>query len=91
MIGLSRLSPSGHGEQWSSAVTIVPRLLAQRYQKGPRLGQGVYGTVYKAIDRREGRPVALKVVEDQDGVANPVVTREISMLRLLNGHPFIIE
>jgi serine/threonine protein kinase len=41
---------------------LVGRTLAGRYEVGERIGAGGMSAVYRAVDRRLGRPVAVKVV-----------------------------
>jgi len=63
--------------------------VSERYEKIGRIGEGTYGVVYKARDRRTGAVVALKRClphhEASDGF--PITTlREITVLRELAGH-----
>lgn len=57
------------------------------------LGEGTYGTVYKAMDRTSGKEVAIKkmkVHDTNDGF--PLTSlREIKVLKMLKGHPNIVE
>ena len=42
-------------------------MASQRYEKVEKIGEGTYGTVYKAKDRESGDIVALKIVRlDED-------------------------
>jgi len=71
------------------------------YKKMYRIGQGTYGTVYRARDKASGKEVALKRVilhhEQADGF--PITSvREINILKKLSaarsfdgGHPNIVE
>ncbi|KAJ7449655.1 kinase-like domain-containing protein [Mycena latifolia] len=62
------------------------------YDKGDLLGQGAYGSVYKATDRRTGTIVAIKAlkysVEHRDGAA-PILV-EINALERIQ-HPHVIK
>jgi serine/threonine protein kinase len=64
----------------------------ENFIKQEKLGEGTYGVVYKAIDKRTGEIVALKRVRiDHEEEGIPVNSvREISALRKLH-HPNIIE
>lgn len=64
------------------------------FEKLNRIGEGTYGTVYRAIDKKTRCLVALKRVilhnEKTDGF--PLTTlREIAALRLCSGHPNCVE
>ncbi|GAX14881.1 cyclin-dependent kinase 10 [Fistulifera solaris] len=68
-------------------------LVADRYEKVGRIGEGSYGVVYKAIDRQTNCTVALKRCiphhESSDGF--PITTlREIESLKLCSKHPNIV-
>jgi serine/threonine protein kinase len=65
----------------------------ESYEKLNRIGEGTYGTVYRAIDKRTNELVALKKVilhnEKQDGF--PVTAlREIKLLKRLK-HPSCVQ
>lgn len=65
---------------------------SERYRKGVTLGQGTYGTVYKAFDIVTNKTVAVKKIhlgEAKEGV-NVTALREIKMLKELS-HPHIIQ
>ncbi|GLJ38299.1 hypothetical protein SUGI_0779700 [Cryptomeria japonica] len=56
------------------------------YEKLEKVGEGTYGKVYKAKDRKTGQLVALKktrLESDEEGVP-PTALREISLLQMLS-------
>jgi len=69
--------------------------VSSRFEKVSRLGEGTYGIVYKALDRKSNnRPVALKRCiphhESSDGF--PLTTlREVHALRLCSKHPNVVD
>lgn len=72
----------------AEAVAVaVGDLALGRFRLEERLGQGGFGTVYRAWDERLRRPVAVKVL--QDGRAGPRVLREAQAAARLN-HPGIV-
>mmetsp|Transcript_21890 Transcript_21890/g.43437 ORF Transcript_21890/g.43437 Transcript_21890/m.43437 type:complete len:326 (+) Transcript_21890:89-1066(+) len=64
----------------------------ERYQKLEKVGEGTYGVVYKAKDKKDGQIVALKKVrlESEDEGVPSTAIREISLLRELQ-HPNIVQ
>jgi serine/threonine protein kinase len=62
------------------------------YQRLEKLGEGTYGVVYKAQDKRTGEFVALKCIRlEQEEEGMPATSiREVSILKELH-HPNIIE
>lgn len=64
----------------------------ERYQKLERIGEGTYGIVYKAKDRKSGKIVALKRIRleaEDEGIPSTAI-REISLLKELR-HPNIVR
>jgi serine/threonine protein kinase len=65
------------------------------YHKLNKIGEGTYGTVYKALDSSTGRIVALKKIRmlaDKSGSGFPLTSiREIKLLKLLSSHDNIVE
>lgn len=62
------------------------------YQKQEKLGEGTYGVVYKAIDKRTGDVVALKRIrleQEEEGIPATSI-REISILKELH-HPNVVD
>lgn len=58
----------------------------ERYKKEERVGEGTYGVVFKARDRKTGEYVALKKIRleaEDEGIPSTAI-REISLLRELN-------
>jgi serine/threonine protein kinase len=63
------------------------------YNKTEKVGEGTFGEVYKAIDKRNGQQVAIKrtkLSHEDEGVPSTAI-REISLLKELAGHPNIVE
>ena len=63
------------------------------FQKLNRIGEGTYGLVYRALDKKSNKVVALKRIilhnEDKDGF--PLTTiREINTLKRIN-HPYCVR
>jgi len=53
------------------------------------LGQGSYGSVYKALDKRDGSIVAIKIMDvDNDAVTE--LQKEINILRQCQS-PYIVQ
>ena len=66
------------------------------YEMLEELGEGIFGVVAKARDRRTGATVAVKWIRggefDQDGAPNlAAVVREASFLATCRGHPGIVQ
>ncbi|XP_031133207.2 probable cell division protein kinase ECU11_1290 [Sander lucioperca] len=60
----------------------------EKYLTGTVIGQGAYGTVYKATCQKTGKEFALKC--HKRGVEEATV-RELSCLTALQGHPYVIQ
>eukprot|EP01061_Rhynchopus_euleeides_P047930 TRINITY_DN992_c0_g1_i1.p1 TRINITY_DN992_c0_g1~~TRINITY_DN992_c0_g1_i1.p1 ORF type:complete len:313 (+),score=131.37 TRINITY_DN992_c0_g1_i1:256-1194(+) len=63
-----------------------------RYLKQEKIGEGTYGTVYKAKDKQTGELVALKCIRldnEEEGVTCTAI-REVSLLKELK-HPNIVK
>ena len=61
------------------------------YEKSEKIGEGTYGVVYKARNKKNGKFVALKKIRlesEEEGVPSTTV-REISLLKELQ-HPNIV-
>ena len=65
----------------------------ERYEIHKKLGRGAYGIVWKAIDKRNKRTVALKKVFEafQNSVDAQRTYREVMYLQELNGHDNIVR
>ncbi|XP_039641331.1 probable cell division protein kinase ECU08_0230 [Perca fluviatilis] len=59
-----------------------------KYLTGAVIGEGTYGTVYKATCQKTGKEFALKC--HKRGVEDATV-RELSCLTVLQGHPYVIQ
>jgi serine/threonine protein kinase len=55
--------------------------LIQKYQREEKIGEGTYGTVYKAKDRKTFQDVAIKRVKTEDEGIPSTTLREISILK----------
>ena len=74
-----------------SATKDMKRIL-DLFQKLEKIGEGTYGVVYKAKDRKTDKVVALKKIRldtDTEGVPSTAI-REIALLRELS-HPNIVN
>jgi cyclin-dependent kinase 2 len=63
-----------------------------QYEKIERVGEGTYGVVYKARDRRTNGIVALKKIrleQEEEGVPSTAI-REVALLKELN-HPNVVK
>ncbi|MCP9261636.1 Cyclin-dependent kinase 1 [Dirofilaria immitis] len=63
----------------------------RNYSRIEKIGEGTYGVVYKGIDKRSGKMVAMKKIrlENEDEGVPATAIREISLLRELT-HPNIV-
>ncbi|KAI5066975.1 hypothetical protein GOP47_0017503 [Adiantum capillus-veneris] len=64
-----------------------------KYEELEKVGEGTYGKVYRALDRRTGRWVALKKARleiDEEGVPSTTL-REISLLQTLSQSIYIVK
>ena len=69
----------------------MERVNIERYQKLEKIGEGTYGVVYKARDRKNGEQIALKKIRleaDDEGVPSTAI-REISLLKEIH-HPNVV-
>nr|AZL94365.1 peroxiredoxin 1 [Nephromyces sp. MMRI] len=71
----------------------VDKHVLRKYELIQKLGQGAYGIVWKASDRRNGEIVALKKIFDafQNSTDAQRTFREIMFLQELNGHQNIVK
>lgn len=63
-----------------------------QYEKIERVGEGTYGVVYKARDRRTNSILALKKIrleQEEEGVPSTAI-REVALLKELN-HPNVVK
>ena len=71
---------------------VESKMSIQDYLKIEKIGEGTYGVVYKARNKRTSKFVALKKIRlesEEEGVPSTTV-REISLLRELQ-HPNIVR
>ena len=75
----------------NGAATLRPgTLIDERYVIVARVGAGGMGTIFRADDRREGRPVALKILRGNDTTDVERFVREAAILTELD-HPNIVR
>jgi eukaryotic-like serine/threonine-protein kinase len=76
-----------------SAPTVDPllgRFLDERYRLDSLLGRGGMGSVYRAIDVRLDRPVAVKVLREPDGANEQRFAAEVRTLARF-AHPNLVR
>lgn len=76
----------------SESRLTVCRASHMQYEKIERVGEGTYGVVYKARDRRTNMIVALKKIrleQEEEGVPSTAI-REVALLKELN-HPHVVK
>src|SRR5512146_218380 len=85
-----------NSDEWSihddsSQPRLVPGTQIGVYRLEDRLGEGGMGTVYRALDTKLQRPVAIKFLSDElaDAAARRRFQREAQMASSLN-HPHIL-
>lgn len=66
----------------------IDKHVLRKYEVGQKVGKGAYGIVWKAIDKKTGRTVALKKIFDafQNSTDAQRTFREIMFLHELNAH-----
>eukprot|EP00756_Hemistasia_phaeocysticola_P043982 Hpha_TRINITY_DN17564_c0_g1::TRINITY_DN17564_c0_g1_i1::g.92605::m.92605 len=76
---------SGPGDFDAVVTRADPR---QVFRIGAMLGRGMFGAVYRAADRRDGKEVAVKIVPlTQGSGVEEAVTREAAAQHRAGGHP----
>jgi len=77
----------------NAAALGVAALSSQRYTFQCLVGRGAYGEVYRARDTLSGRDVAIKHIRNvfEHPPEAIRVLRELKLLRLLRGHPNIVQ
>src|SRR5512143_707397 len=85
-----------NSDEWSihddsSQPRLVPGTQIGSYRLESQLGEGGMGTVYRALDAKLNRPVAIKFLSDDlaDAAARRRFQREAQMASSLN-HPHIV-
>jgi len=88
----------GHPEENKAAAPYCPwsAAVAERYERREKLGQGMFGDVYRAWDRVDGRFVAVKRLAGRTGggfvqAGIRDFAREAMSLAACRGHPAVVE
>jgi serine/threonine protein kinase len=83
--------PAWEGVPKSDVTEPIPRRLIERYEIQGKLGEGGMGMVYRALDTKLSRPVAIKFLSDNlaDTAARHRFQREAQTASSLN-HPHIL-
>lgn len=71
---------------------VVSGVLGQHYEMQAKIGEGTYGSVYKAVDQRDKSEVAIKRMKNTregEGISHTAY-REIALVRELQ-HPNIVS
>ena len=71
----------------------TPQELSHRYEYLSKLGEGTYGIVYKAMDLKIMKEVAIKDIKIDhcdDGIPSTAI-REIAVLQELRNNPWIVN
>ncbi|VDM73402.1 unnamed protein product [Strongylus vulgaris] len=71
-------------EEKAIDVNRLPNDLEAKYTICEELGQGAYGTVYRAIEKATGKTWAAKIVQVRPGVKREDVLHEISVMNQLH-------
>uniref|UniRef100_A0A0E0MLV3 [RNA-polymerase]-subunit kinase n=1 Tax=Oryza punctata TaxID=4537 RepID=A0A0E0MLV3_ORYPU len=75
-----------------AAVVALGDPIDGRYQRMSRIGSGTYGQVYRAVDIRTGKVVAVKCLrredDDPDGLE---LAGEVRALEACRGHPHVVQ
>jgi serine/threonine protein kinase/Tol biopolymer transport system component len=84
-------SPQSSGDGSHSAIAIEPNTIIGTYRVERTIGQGGMGVVYRALDTKLNRPVAIKFLFDNlaDPASRRRFQREAQMASSLN-HPHIL-
>ncbi|GIY15548.1 hypothetical protein CEXT_324021 [Caerostris extrusa] len=75
----------------------VARDFYAKYEPKEVLGRGVSSTVRRCVEKDTGREYAAKIIDisadidDSSGSLREATVREIATLKLVAGHPYIIE
>lgn len=77
------------GGEPAASVANAPRVVG--YRLAAPLGQGAYAQVWKALQERTGRWVALKVYHEQGGFNWVMLQREMERLLTLDKHPHVVS
>ena len=80
------------GENEIDGIENLDQQILRRYEIISKLGKGAYGIVFRARDKQTGQVVALKKVFGafQNAIDAQRTYREITILRQLRSHPFIV-
>merc|ERR1711977_264595 len=70
--------------------------LKEKYELGPKIGEGMFGKVKEAVDLEDGQRVAVKIIAKAALVGKSTkevknLQKEVLFMRTLNGHPNVLK
>ena len=90
---ITKTTPPSSSDQAGAAPPMSQKMIMDRYEVQALLGRGGMGTVYKALDHKHDRPIALKIIRPELARKSDVLHRfhrEFSVAREIR-HPNVVR